>query len=75
MMMLLKSFSKSKVDTLIFNIIERLETYPREYLFINSNNELYSDDGFKKMLKDIANDKNIGIVSLRSAYVSCIILF
>jgi site-specific recombinase XerD len=70
MMMLLKSFSKSKVDTLIFNIIESLETYPRDYLFINSNNERYSDDGFKKMLKDITNDKNIGVNSLLSAYVS-----
>jgi hypothetical protein len=47
-----------------------LETYPRIDLFINSNNNLFSDDGFKKMLKDITNDKNIGVNSLRSAYVS-----
>jgi hypothetical protein len=47
-----------------------LETYPREYLFINSNNELYSEDGLKKMLKDITKEKNIGVNSLRSAYVS-----
>ena len=47
-----------------------METYPREYLFINSNNELYSEDGLKKMLKDITQEKNIGVNSLRSAYVS-----
>jgi hypothetical protein len=47
-----------------------LEVYPREYLFINSNHELYSDDGLKKMLKDITQEKKIGVNSLRSAYVS-----
>ena len=44
--------------------------YPREYLFINSNNEEYTEDGLKKMLKDITKDKNIGVNSLRSVYVS-----
>ena len=66
----IKSFSKNNVNTLINNIVESLETYPREYLFINSNNELYSDDGLKKLVKDITKDKNIGVNSLRSAYVS-----
>ena len=47
-----------------------METYPRTELFINSNNELYSEDGLKKLLKDITKDKNIGVNSLRSAYVS-----
>ena len=48
-----------------------MESYPREYLFINSNNELYSEDELKKkMLKDITKDKNIGVNSMRSAYVS-----
>ena len=41
-----------------------------DYLFINSNNEEYTEDGLKKMLKDITKDKNIGVNSLRSAYVS-----
>ena len=44
----IKSFSKKNVELLINNIVESLETYPREYLFINSNNELYSEDGLKK---------------------------
>jgi hypothetical protein len=57
-------------DLSIYNIVESLDVYPMEYLFINSNNELFSDDGLKKMLKDITKDKNIGVNSLRSAYVS-----
>lgn len=65
-----KSFSKNNVNTLINNIVESLETYPREYLFINSNNELYSEDGLKKLLKDITKEKKIGVNSLRSVYVS-----
>ena len=68
--MMKKSFSKKHVDCLIDNIVESLEVYPREYLFINSNNELYSDDGLKKLLKDITKNINIGVNSLRSAYVS-----
>jgi len=66
----IKSFSKSNVNLLINNIVESLEVYPRTELFINSKNELYSEDGLKKMLKEITNDKNIGVNSLRSAYVS-----
>ena len=66
----IKSFSKKNVNLLIENIIESLTDYPREYLFINSNNEEYTEDGLKKMLKDITKDKNIGVNSLRSAYVS-----
>jgi hypothetical protein len=58
------------VNLLINNIVESLEVYPREYLFINSKNELYSEDGLKKLLKDITKEKNIGVNSLRSAYVS-----
>jgi hypothetical protein len=66
----IKSFSRKNVDILINNIVQSLEVYPREYLFINSNNELYSEDGLKKMLKDITKGKNIGVNSLRSVYVS-----
>jgi hypothetical protein len=66
----IKSFSQKNVNLLILNIYESLEDYPREYLFINSNNEEYTEDGLKKMLKDITKDKNIGVNSLRSAYVS-----
>ena len=66
----IKSFSQKNVNLVIENIIESLTDYPREYLFINSNNEEYTEDGLKKMLKDITKDKNIGVNSLRSAYVS-----
>ena len=55
---------------LINNIIESLKEYPRKYLFINSKNEQYTEDGLKKMLYDITKDKNIGVNALRSAYVS-----
>ena len=66
----IKSFSKKHVNTLINNIIESWTEYPREYLFINSNNKQYTEDGLKKMLKEITNEKNIGVNALRSAYVS-----
>ena len=66
----IKSFSKKHVNTLINNIIESLTEYPREYLFINSNNKEYTEDGLKKMLKEITKEKNIGVNALRSAYVS-----
>ena len=66
----IKSFSKKNINTLINNIIESLTEYPREYLFINSNNKQYTEDGLKKLLKEITNEKNIGVNALRSAYVS-----
>ena len=39
-------------------------------LFINSNNEQYTEKRLQKMLQDISNEKNIGVNSLRSAYVT-----
>jgi hypothetical protein len=66
----INTFSKKNVKILINNIIESLKEYPREYLFINSKNEQYTEDGLKKMLYDITKDKNIGVNALRSAYVS-----
>jgi len=66
----IKTFSKNNVNLLINNIIESLTEYPREYLFINSNNKEYTEDGLKKMLKEITTEKNIGVNALRSAYVS-----
>ena len=58
-----KSFSKNNVNLLINNIIESLIDYPREYLFINSNNEEYTEDGLKKILNNITKDKNICVNS------------
>ena len=66
----IKSFSKKHVNTLINNIIESLTEYPRESLFINSSNKQYTEDGLKKLLKEITKEKNIGVNALRSAYVS-----
>jgi hypothetical protein len=45
---LIKSFSKKNVDTLIENIIESVETYPRKYLFISSNGKQYTEKSLKK---------------------------
>ncbi len=58
----IKSFSKKNVNLLIENIIESLTDYPREYLFINSNDEEYTEDRLKKMLKDITKDKILGLI-------------
>ena len=66
----IKSFSKKHANTLINNIIESLTEYPRESLFINSSNKQYTEDGLKKLLKEITKEKNIGVNALRSAYVS-----
>ncbi len=66
----IKSFSKDNVDLLINNIIESLLEYPREYLFINSTNDKYTEKGLQRMLYELLNDKNIGVNSLRSSYVS-----
>ena len=66
----IKSFSKANVNILINNIIESLEIYPREELFINSKNEQYTEKGLQKMLSEISDEKKIGVNSLRSAYVT-----
>ena len=66
----IKSFSKNNVNLLISNIIESLTEYPRESLFINSNNEQYTEDGLKKLLKTITKEKKVGVNSLRSAYIT-----
>ena len=66
----IKSYSKENVDLLINNIIESLLEYPRLFLFINSTNDKYTEKGLQKMLYELLNDKNIGVNSLRSSYVS-----
>ena len=67
---IIKSYSKKYVDLLIETIIESVNDYPREYLFINSRNEKYTEKGLQKMLYDLMKDKNIGVNSLRSSYAS-----
>ena len=66
----IKSYSKKYVELLIDTIIESVNDYPREYLFINSRNEKYTEKGLQKMLYDLMKDKSIGINSLRSSYAS-----
>ena len=56
----IKSYSKQYV--LIDNIIESVQDYPRDYLFINSKNEPYKEKGLQKMLYDFLDTKNIGVI-------------
>jgi hypothetical protein len=55
---------------LIENIIDSVNDYPREYFFINTNNEAYSEKSLQRMLCDLLKDTNIGVISLRSSYAS-----
>ena len=66
----IKSFSKKYVNLLIENIVDSVNDYPREYLFINSNNEPYSEKSLQRMLYDLLKEKAIGVNSLRSSYAS-----
>ena len=67
---LIKSFSKKNVDTLIENIIESVETYPRKYLFISSNGKQYTEKSLQKILYELVPNKNLGVNSFRSSYAS-----
>jgi hypothetical protein len=66
----IKSFSKKYVEMLIENIVDSVNDYPREYLFINTNNEPYSEKSLQRMLYDLLKEKSIGVNSLRSSYAS-----
>ena len=66
----IKSYSEKYVNLLVETIIESLNDYPREHLFINSNGQPYSEKGLQRMLYDLLKDKNIGVNSLRSSYAS-----
>ena len=63
-------FKESHYNLLIETIIESLNDYPRDHLFINSNGQPYSEKGLQRMLYDLLKDKNIGVNSLRSSYAS-----
>ena len=67
---IIKSFSKSNVNTLIKDIIESINLYPRKYLFINSNNEPYTEKALQKILYELIPDKKLGVNVMRSSYVS-----
>jgi hypothetical protein len=67
---IIKSFSGENVDNLILMIIESVKLYPREYLFINTDGNLYSEKGLQKMLSDLLPNKNLGVNAIRSIYTS-----
>lgn len=67
---IIKSFSGDNVDNLINMIIESVKLYPREYLFININDEPYTEKGLQKMLLDLLPNKNLGVNAIRSIYAS-----
>jgi hypothetical protein len=67
---IIKSFSGDNVDKLIEMIIESVKLYPREFMFINTDNNLYSEKGLQKMLYDLLPDKNLGVNAIRSIYAS-----
>jgi hypothetical protein len=66
----LKSFNKENINNLIEHIIESAALYPREYLFINSSNNKYTAKSLQRALYELLPDKNIGVNSIRSAFVS-----
>jgi hypothetical protein len=69
---LIKSFSKTNVDTLIENIIESVETYPRKDLFISSNGKPYTEKSLQEILYELVPNKNLGVNSLdRHSVVLC----
>lgn len=67
---IIKSFSGDNVDNLINMIIESVKLYPREYLFINIDDEPYSEKGLQRMLTELLPNKNLGVNALRSIYAS-----
>ena len=67
---IIRSFSGENVDNLINMIIESVKLYPREYLFININDEPYTEKGLQKMLLDLLPNKNLGVNAIRSIYAS-----
>jgi hypothetical protein len=67
---IIRSFSGSNVDELIRMIIESINLYPRDHLFINTDGNLYSEKGLQRMLADLLPGKNLGVNSIRSIYAS-----
>ncbi len=67
---IVRSFCGENVDNLINMLLESVKLYPREYLFINTDGNLYSEKGLQKMLYDLLPDKNLGVNALRSIYAS-----
>ena len=67
---IIRSFSGDNIDKLIELIIESVKLYPREFLFENTDGNIYSEKGLQKMLSDLLPNKNLGVNSIRSIYTS-----
>ena len=66
----IKSFSGPLVDILINLIIESVDIFPREFLFINSKGDKASPDTLNDYNKSFMPDLQLNINSFRSAYIS-----
>ena len=66
----IKSFSGVLVDVLINLIIESVDIFPREFLFINSKADKASADTLNDYNKSFVPDLQLNINSFRSAYIS-----
>ena len=67
---IIRSFSGENVDNLINMIIESVKLYPREYLFINTDDKPYTEKGLQRMLTELLPNKNLGVNAIRSIYAS-----
>jgi hypothetical protein len=67
---IIRSFSGENIDNLINMIIESVKLYPREYLFINTDGDPYTEKGLQKMMADVLPNKNLGVNAIRSIYAS-----
>ncbi len=70
MIQLLKVFSGPLVEILINLIIESVDIFPREFLFINSKGDKASADTLKDYNKSFIPNLRLNINSFRSAYIS-----
>jgi len=66
----IKSFSGPLVEILINLIIESVDIFPREFLFINSKGDKASADTLNDYNKSFVPDLQLNINSFRSAYIS-----
>ncbi len=67
---MIKSFSGVLVDVLINLIIESVDIFPRDFLFINSKGDKASPDTLSEYNKSFIQGLQLNINSFRSAYIS-----
>jgi hypothetical protein len=59
-----------EAETLIYNIIESIKFYPRDYYLLTLKANNTKEKGRQFFLFDILPNKNLGVNTLRSIYVS-----